>query len=114
MSAEVVDGVPPLTGMGQVTQSPKGRLGAPLNPNAQALSSRKIRLSWFPPPGKPLGYKVRGESGSQGRMWGPSCVCCTCMVTCAEGMGRRDPKEGASSPFLAPLRGITAFSCFVR
>lgn len=56
---EVVDGVPPLTGMGQVTQSPKGRLGAPLNPNAQALSSRKIRFSWFPPPGKPLGYKVK-------------------------------------------------------
>uniref|UniRef100_A0A8C3CS84 Fibronectin type-III domain-containing protein n=1 Tax=Cairina moschata TaxID=8855 RepID=A0A8C3CS84_CAIMO len=55
----VVDGVPPLTGMAQVTQSPKGRLGAPLNPNAQALSSRKIRFSWFPPPGKPLGYKVK-------------------------------------------------------
>ncbi|NXL86999.1 ITB4 protein, partial [Alectura lathami] len=56
---EVVDGVPPLTGMGQVTQSPKGRLSAPLNPNAQALSSRKIHFSWFPPPGKPLGYKVK-------------------------------------------------------
>lgn len=102
MSAEVVDGVPPLTGMGQVTQSPKGRLGAPLNPNAQALSSRKIRFSWFPPPGKPLGYKVRGESGS-GRMWVPSCSCCMYMVTRAEGMGRRDPKEGASSPLLASL-----------
>uniref|UniRef100_A0A8B9ZHJ7 Integrin beta n=1 Tax=Anas platyrhynchos TaxID=8839 RepID=A0A8B9ZHJ7_ANAPL len=44
---------------GRQTLSPKGRLGAPLNPNAQALSSRKIRLSWFPPPGKPLGYKVK-------------------------------------------------------
>ncbi|NXC13909.1 ITB4 protein, partial [Corythaeola cristata] len=56
---EVVDGVPSMTGMGQVSQSPKGRLSAPLNPNAHALSSREIRFSWFPPPGKPLGYKVK-------------------------------------------------------
>ncbi|XP_015735202.1 integrin beta-4 isoform X5 [Coturnix japonica] len=56
---EVVDGVPPLTGMGQLTQSPKGRLSAPLNPSAQALSSKEIRFSWFPPTGKPLGYKVK-------------------------------------------------------
>uniref|UniRef100_A0A8C2YHG3 Integrin beta n=1 Tax=Coturnix japonica TaxID=93934 RepID=A0A8C2YHG3_COTJA len=55
----VVDGVPPLTGMGQLTQSPKGRLSAPLNPSAQALSSKEIRFSWFPPTGKPLGYKVK-------------------------------------------------------
>uniref|UniRef100_A0A8B9IA93 Integrin beta n=1 Tax=Anser brachyrhynchus TaxID=132585 RepID=A0A8B9IA93_9AVES len=55
-----------------VTQSPKGRLGAPLNPNAQALSSRKIRFSWFPPPGKPLGYKVKywiqGDPESEARL----------------------------------------------
>ncbi|NXG51545.1 ITB4 protein, partial [Psilopogon haemacephalus] len=56
---EVVDGVPSMTGMGQVSQSPKGRLSAPLNPNAHALGSREIRFSWFPPPGKPLGYKVK-------------------------------------------------------
>ncbi|NXD87110.1 ITB4 protein, partial [Halcyon senegalensis] len=56
---EVVDGVPSMTGMGQVSQSPKGRLSAPLNANAHALSSREIRFSWFPPPGKPLGYKVK-------------------------------------------------------
>lgn len=56
---EVVDGVPPLTGMGQLTQSPKGRLSAPLNPSAQALSSKEIHFSWFPPTGKPLGYKVK-------------------------------------------------------
>ncbi|XP_061866460.1 integrin beta-4 isoform X3 [Colius striatus] len=54
---EVVDGVPSMTG--QVSQSPKGRLSAPLNPNAHALSSREIRFSWFPPPGKPLGYKAK-------------------------------------------------------
>ncbi|NXK51981.1 ITB4 protein, partial [Chauna torquata] len=69
---EVVDGVPSLTGLGQVTQSPKGRLSAPLNPNAQALSSRKIRFSWFPPPGKPLGYKVKywiqGDPESEARL----------------------------------------------
>ncbi|NXT35455.1 ITB4 protein, partial [Pelecanoides urinatrix] len=56
---EVVDGVPSMTGLSQVSQSPKGRLSAPLNPNAHALSSREIRFSWFPPPGKPLGYKVK-------------------------------------------------------
>ncbi|KAF1404966.1 Integrin beta-4, partial [Spheniscus magellanicus] len=56
---EVVDGVPSMTGLSQVSQSPKGRLSAPLNPNAHALSSREIRFSWYPPPGKPLGYKVK-------------------------------------------------------
>ncbi|XP_064322937.1 integrin beta-4 [Phalacrocorax carbo] len=56
---EVVDGVPSMTGLSQVSQSPKGRLSAPLNPSAHALSSREIRFSWFPPPGKPLGYKVK-------------------------------------------------------
>uniref|UniRef100_A0A672V1W9 Integrin subunit beta 4 n=1 Tax=Strigops habroptila TaxID=2489341 RepID=A0A672V1W9_STRHB len=55
----VVDGVSSMTGLGQVSQSPKGRLSAPLNPNAKALSSREISFSWFPPPGKPLGYKVK-------------------------------------------------------
>uniref|UniRef100_A0A8C3P2G0 Integrin beta n=1 Tax=Cyanoderma ruficeps TaxID=181631 RepID=A0A8C3P2G0_9PASS len=56
---ELVDGVPSMTGLGQVPQSPKGRLSAPLNPNARALSSREITFNWFPPPGKPLGYKVK-------------------------------------------------------
>ncbi|XP_071620655.1 integrin beta-4 isoform X5 [Heliangelus exortis] len=56
---EVVDGVPSMTGLSQVPQSPKGRLNAPHNPSAHALSSREIRFSWFPPPGKPLGYKVK-------------------------------------------------------
>ncbi|NXE26377.1 ITB4 protein, partial [Ardeotis kori] len=69
---EVVDGVPAMTGMSQVSQSPKGRLSAPLNPNAHALSSREIRFSWFPPPGKPLGYKVKywiqGDPESEARL----------------------------------------------
>ncbi|KAM6245400.1 integrin beta-4 isoform 3-T3 [Porphyrio hochstetteri] len=56
---EVVDGVPSMAGLSQVSQSPKGRLNAPLNPSAHALSSREIRFTWFPPPGKPLGYKVK-------------------------------------------------------
>ncbi|NWS73404.1 ITB4 protein, partial [Crotophaga sulcirostris] len=56
---EVVDGGPSMAGLSQVSQSPKGRLSAPLNPNAHALSSREIHFSWFPPPGKPLGYKVK-------------------------------------------------------
>ncbi|XP_054077969.1 integrin beta-4 isoform X4 [Rissa tridactyla] len=69
---EVVDGVPLMTGLGQVSQSPKGRLSAPLNPNADALSSREIRFNWFPPPGKPLGYKVKywiqGDPESEARL----------------------------------------------
>ncbi|KGL80526.1 Integrin beta-4 [Tinamus guttatus] len=69
---EVVDGVPSLVGLSQVPQTPKGRLSAPLNPNAQALSSRKIRFSWFPPPGKPQGYKVKywiqGDPESEARL----------------------------------------------
>uniref|UniRef100_A0A8C3J100 Integrin subunit beta 4 n=1 Tax=Calidris pygmaea TaxID=425635 RepID=A0A8C3J100_9CHAR len=69
---EVVDGVPLMTGLGQVSQSPKGRLSAPLNPNANALSSREIRFNWFPPPGKPLGYKVKywiqGDSESEAHL----------------------------------------------
>lgn len=55
---EVVDGMPPMVGLGQLPQPPRGMLAAPLNPNAQALSSRKIRFNWLPPPGKPAGYKV--------------------------------------------------------
>ncbi|NWJ00526.1 ITB4 protein, partial [Crypturellus undulatus] len=69
---EVVDGVPSAVGLSQVPQAPKGRLSAPLNPNAQAISSRKIRFSWFPPPGKPQGYKVKywiqGDPESEARL----------------------------------------------
>ncbi|NXN33162.1 ITB4 protein, partial [Nycticryphes semicollaris] len=56
---EVVDSVPLMTGLSQVSQSPKGRLSAPINPNANALNSREIHFNWLPPPGKPLGYKVK-------------------------------------------------------
>ncbi|XP_078242153.1 integrin beta-4 isoform X7 [Pogona vitticeps] len=56
---EAVDGMPSMVGLGQLPQSPRGLLAAPLNPNAQALSSRKIRFNWLPPPGKPAGYKVK-------------------------------------------------------
>uniref|UniRef100_A0A663LRB9 Integrin beta n=1 Tax=Athene cunicularia TaxID=194338 RepID=A0A663LRB9_ATHCN len=48
-----------ISGHELVPPSPKGRLSAPLNPSAHALSSKEIRFSWFPPPGKPLGYKVK-------------------------------------------------------
>ncbi|NWI33873.1 ITB4 protein, partial [Sula dactylatra] len=69
---EVVDGVPSMTGLSQVSLSPKGCLSAPLNPSAHALSSREIRFSWFPPPGKPLGYKVKywiqGDPESEARL----------------------------------------------
>ncbi|CAJ0955661.1 unnamed protein product [Ranitomeya imitator] len=44
----------------QALQSPRGKMGAPINLNAQAISARKIRLNWVPPPGgRAAGYKVR-------------------------------------------------------
>ncbi|XP_073444037.1 integrin beta-4 isoform X4 [Dendrobates tinctorius] len=44
----------------QALQSPRGKIGAPVNLNAQAISARKIRLNWVPPPGgRAAGYKVR-------------------------------------------------------
>uniref|UniRef100_A0A8C3XN21 Integrin beta n=1 Tax=Chelydra serpentina TaxID=8475 RepID=A0A8C3XN21_CHESE len=69
---EVVDGIQIPTGLGQFPQSPRGKLGAPLNPNAQALNSRKIRFNWLPPPGIPSGYKVKywiqGDPESEARL----------------------------------------------
>ncbi|KAM4691201.1 LOW QUALITY PROTEIN: integrin beta-4 [Rhinophrynus dorsalis] len=43
----------------QSAQSPRGKMGSPINLTAQALNARNIRLNWMPPPGKPTGYKVR-------------------------------------------------------
>ncbi|XP_071967988.1 integrin beta-4 isoform X3 [Engystomops pustulosus] len=44
----------------QALSSPRGKMGAPINLNAQAISARKIRLNWVPPPGgKAVGYRVR-------------------------------------------------------
>lgn len=44
----------------QAVGSPRGKIGAPINLNAQAISARKIRLNWVPPPGgKAAGYKIR-------------------------------------------------------
>ncbi|XP_072259995.1 integrin beta-4 isoform X1 [Pyxicephalus adspersus] len=54
-SADIVEKVMPV----QSVQSPRGKMGAPINLNAQAISARKIRLNWIPPSGKPSGYKVR-------------------------------------------------------
>ncbi|XP_034049235.1 integrin beta-4 isoform X3 [Thalassophryne amazonica] len=39
--------------------SPGGHLLAPGNPKAKATGPRSIRLNWDPPPGNPLGYKVK-------------------------------------------------------
>ncbi|XP_040186297.1 integrin beta-4 isoform X3 [Rana temporaria] len=54
-ATEVVEKVMPV----QSLQSPRGKIGAPINLNAQAINARKIRLNWIPPSGKPAGYKVR-------------------------------------------------------
>ncbi|XP_008564328.1 PREDICTED: integrin beta-4 [Galeopterus variegatus] len=51
---------------------PRGDLGAPQNPNAKAVGSRKIHFNWLPPPGKPLGYRVKywiqGDSESEAHL----------------------------------------------
>lgn len=39
--------------------SPGGHLLSPENPKAVATGPRSIRLNWEPPPGNPMGYKVR-------------------------------------------------------
>ncbi|CAI9607820.1 unnamed protein product, partial [Staurois parvus] len=54
-ATDVVEKVMPV----QSLQSPRGKIGAPINLNAQAINARKIRLNWIPPSGKPSGYKVR-------------------------------------------------------
>ncbi|KAM5136085.1 LOW QUALITY PROTEIN: integrin beta-4 [Mantella aurantiaca] len=54
-ATEVVEKVMPV----QSLQSPRGKMGSPINLNAQPITSRKIRLNWIPPSGKPSGYKVR-------------------------------------------------------
>ncbi|KAM6175800.1 integrin beta-4 isoform 4-T4 [Erethizon dorsatum] len=52
--------------------SPRGDLGAPQNPNAKAAGSRKIHFNWLPPPGKPMGYRVKywiqGDSESEAHL----------------------------------------------
>lgn len=51
---------------------PHGDLGAPQNPNAKAAGSRKIHFNWLPPPGKPMGYRVKywiqGDSESEAHL----------------------------------------------
>uniref|UniRef100_A0A8C4IKW8 Integrin beta n=1 Tax=Dicentrarchus labrax TaxID=13489 RepID=A0A8C4IKW8_DICLA len=42
-----------------VSTSPGGHLIAPDNPKAKATGPRSIRLNWDPPPGNPMGYKVK-------------------------------------------------------
>ncbi|XP_053308888.1 integrin beta-4 isoform X1 [Spea bombifrons] len=56
-----IDDTPDVQKVAQISsvQSPRGKIGAPINLNAQAISARKIRLNWMPPAGKISGYKVR-------------------------------------------------------
>ncbi|XP_063315202.1 integrin beta-4 isoform X2 [Pelobates fuscus] len=56
-----IDDTTELPKVTQVTslQSPRGKIGAPINLKAQAITARKIRANWAPPPGKISGYKVR-------------------------------------------------------
>ncbi|CAL8282508.1 unnamed protein product [Merluccius merluccius] len=54
------DGVPKVDMgfMNQKASSPGGRLMSPLNAKAKSTSPKKILVSWDPPPGNPVGYKV--------------------------------------------------------
>ncbi|XP_023420672.1 integrin beta-4 isoform X8 [Cavia porcellus] len=51
---------------------PLGDLGAPQNPNAKAAGSRRIHFNWLPPPGTPMGYRVKywiqGDSESEAHL----------------------------------------------
>ncbi|XP_069338954.1 integrin beta-4 [Eulemur rufifrons] len=57
---------------GSSPPSSHGHLGAPQNPNAKAAGSRKIHFNWLPPPGKPMGYRVKywiqGDSESEAHL----------------------------------------------
>ncbi|XP_030610581.1 integrin beta-4 isoform X2 [Archocentrus centrarchus] len=64
----VTDGVPRSPEIAQMAQmgfinrkaaSPGGHLLSPENPKAVATGPRSIRLNWEPPPGNPMGYKVK-------------------------------------------------------
>lgn len=93
-----------MTGLAQVPQSPKGRLSAPLNLNARALSSREISFNWFPPPGKPLGYKVRGE-WIPGKSVGPLLQVFHTDI-CTEGVQVHTQKMEQVHPFWSPLSSL--------
>ncbi|XP_070707690.1 integrin beta-4 [Pempheris klunzingeri] len=43
----------------QKATSPGGHLPSPANLNAKATGPRNIHLNWDPPPGNPMGYKVK-------------------------------------------------------
>ena len=47
--------------LNQKCSSPGGRLGAPPNAKAKSTGPKKIQLSWDPPPGNPMGYKVGAD-----------------------------------------------------
>ncbi|XP_051851032.1 integrin beta-4 isoform X2 [Antechinus flavipes] len=59
--------------VGQTTSSyfTPAEPGAPQNPNAKAVGSRRIHFNWIPPPGKPSGYRVKywiqGDPESEAR-----------------------------------------------
>lgn len=61
----VTEGAPEMAQMqtrGYINQkatSPGGHVPSPGNPKAKATGPRSIRLNWDPPPGNPMGYKVK-------------------------------------------------------
>ncbi|KAF3704704.1 Integrin beta-4 Precursor [Channa argus] len=67
-TVNVTDGAPrspelaQMQGKGYINQSatsPGGHLLSPANPKAKATGPRSIHLNWDPPPGNPMGYKVK-------------------------------------------------------
>ncbi|XP_055085750.1 integrin beta-4 isoform X2 [Periophthalmus magnuspinnatus] len=61
----ITDGAPEIDSMqkmgfiNQMATSPGGHVLAPGNPRAKATGPKSIRLNWDPPPGNPMGYKVK-------------------------------------------------------
>ncbi|XP_055006431.1 integrin beta-4 isoform X2 [Boleophthalmus pectinirostris] len=64
-TVNITDGAPEIAQMqqmgfiNQMATSPGGHVLAPGNPRAKATGPRSIRLNWDPPPGNPMGYKVK-------------------------------------------------------
>uniref|UniRef100_A0A3B4BB18 Fibronectin type-III domain-containing protein n=1 Tax=Periophthalmus magnuspinnatus TaxID=409849 RepID=A0A3B4BB18_9GOBI len=54
-----IDSMQKMGFINQMATSPGGHVLAPGNPRAKATGPKSIRLNWDPPPGNPMGYKVK-------------------------------------------------------
>ncbi|KAJ0016250.1 hypothetical protein NQD34_014540 [Periophthalmus magnuspinnatus] len=59
LPAPEIDSMQKMGFINQMATSPGGHVLAPGNPRAKATGPKSIRLNWDPPPGNPMGYKVK-------------------------------------------------------